>query len=78
MLHLKASQRYPTQEYAFALLHDCLTAATLAQHSNHMHLQLSLLAVPGKQILQQLVIQRRPLRDQAGHTATATRGWGRR
>ena len=30
MLHLKASQRYPTHEYAFALLHDCLTAATLA------------------------------------------------
>ena len=30
MLHLKASQRYPTHEYAFALLHDCLTSATLA------------------------------------------------
>jgi len=30
MLHLKASQRYPTHEYAFTLLHDCLTAATLA------------------------------------------------
>jgi len=30
MLHLKASQRYPTHELAFALLHDCLTAATLA------------------------------------------------
>ena len=30
VIHLKASQRYPTHEYAFSLLHDCLSAAESA------------------------------------------------
>ena len=30
MMHLKAAQRYPTHEYAFSLLHDCMTAAEAA------------------------------------------------
>ena len=30
MMHLKAAQRYPTHEYAFSLLHDCMSAAEAA------------------------------------------------
>ena len=37
VIHLKASQRYPTHEYAFSLLHDCLSAAEAARLREAVH-----------------------------------------
>ena len=38
-MHLKAAQRYPTHEYAFSLLHDCMSTAEAAELLLQIQLQ---------------------------------------